>query len=80
VGVKNSPFLENSQNSGIQNALKSEGIAYNASSRNFIFANLAKKSFSAATPDFDSGESVAREKRDCQRTPALWLKYLYRGA
>jgi len=34
--------------------LKSERIAYNASSRNFIFANLAKKSFSTATRYFDN--------------------------
>jgi hypothetical protein len=49
--LKNSPFLETAKILWIQNALKSEGIAYKASSRNFIFANLAKKSFSTATPD-----------------------------
>jgi hypothetical protein len=56
--LKNSPFLENSQNSGIQNALKSEGIAYNESSRNFIFANLAKKSFSTATRFFTNNPPI----------------------
>jgi hypothetical protein len=45
---------------GIQNALKCEKSAYSAFSRNFIFANLAKKSFS--TPDFDSYQSSAKRQ------------------
>jgi len=34
--------------SGIENALRFEKIAYNASWRNFIFVNFARKSFSTS--------------------------------
>jgi len=34
----------------IENVSRLEKIAYNASWRNFIFANFAEKSFSTATP------------------------------
>jgi len=47
--LKNSPVSENAQNSENTKASKSEKIAYNASSRNSIFANFAGKSFSTAT-------------------------------
>jgi len=40
--------------SAIENVLKFEKIAYNASWCNFIFANFAKKSFSTDTGFVDS--------------------------
>jgi len=38
----------------IENVSRLEKIAYNASWRNFIFANFAEKSFSTATPDYNN--------------------------
>jgi hypothetical protein len=43
VGVGKLPLRRNVQNSGAGNALELEKIAYNASWRNFSFANLARK-------------------------------------
>jgi hypothetical protein len=45
VGIENSPFAPNDQNLVIENVLRLEKIAHNASWRNFILANLLEGFF-----------------------------------
>jgi len=49
VGVEKLAFSRKQQNSGIQNALKTEGIAYDASSRKFHFREFSERVLQTAT-------------------------------